>query len=89
MFEHVADDRAYGSASRHRDFRALGAKRFDVRGLQIFDVFWQVSIQENVDEDKLARVYSFDQVGSFVARPIGLALAGPVAQAVGMEFVAV
>ncbi len=54
-------------------------------GLQIFDVFWQVSIQENVDEDKLARVYSFDLVGSFVARPVGLALAGPVAEAVGFD----
>jgi MFS family permease len=54
-------------------------------GLQIFDVFWQVSIQENVDEDKLARVYSFDLVGSFVARPVGLALAGPVAVAVGLN----
>ena len=54
-------------------------------GLQIFDVFWQVSIQENVDDDKLARVYSFDLVGSFVARPVGLALTGPVAQLVGLD----
>jgi MFS family permease len=54
-------------------------------GLQIFDVFWQLSIQENIPEDKLARVYSFDLVGSFVARPLGIALVGPVAQAVGFE----
>jgi MFS family permease len=54
-------------------------------GLQIFDVFWQVSIQENIAEDKLARVYSFDMVGSFVARPVGLALTGPVAEAVGFR----
>ena len=54
-------------------------------GLQIFDVFWQVSIQENVDDDKLARVYSFDLVGSFVARPVGLALTGPLAEAVGFD----
>ena len=52
-------------------------------GLQIFDVFWQVAIQENIPDDKLARVYSFDLVGSFVARPVGLALTGPVAEAVG------
>ncbi len=38
-------------------------------GLQIFDVNWQLSIQQNIPEDKLARVYSFDLVGSFVARP--------------------
>jgi MFS family permease len=52
-------------------------------GLQIFDVFWDLSIQQNVDPDKLARVYSFDIVGSFVARPLGLALTGPVAVLVG------
>ncbi|WP_395659674.1 MFS transporter [Nocardioides sp.] len=54
-------------------------------GLQIFDVQWQVSIQQNIPEDKLARVYSFDMVGSFVARPLGLALTGPVAAAVGYD----
>ncbi|CAI9398989.1 MFS transporter [Nocardioides sp. T2.26MG-1] len=54
-------------------------------GLQIFDVFWQVSIQENIAEDKLARVYSFDLVGSFIARPIGLAATGPIAEAVGFD----
>jgi MFS family permease len=52
-------------------------------GLQVFDVFWQVSIQENVAEDKLARVYSFDAVGSFVMRPIGLVLTGPLAAVFG------
>ncbi|WP_432189041.1 MFS transporter [Streptomyces sp. Tue6028] len=54
-------------------------------GLQIFDVFWQLSIQENVPEEKLARVYSFDMVGSFVARPVGLLLTGPIATAVGLH----
>jgi MFS family permease len=53
--------------------------------LQIFSVQWEVSIQERVPEDKLARVYSFDLVGSFVARPLGLALTGPVAEAVGFD----
>lgn len=54
-------------------------------GLQIFDVSWQVSIQENIAEDKLARVYSFDMVGSFVARPVGLVVTGPVAEVVGFD----
>jgi MFS family permease len=54
-------------------------------GLQVFDVQWQVAIQENVPEEKLARVYSFDAVGSFVARPLGLVLTGPVAEAVGFS----
>ena len=35
--------------------------------------------------DKLARVYSFDMIGSFIARPVGLALTGPVAELVGFR----
>ncbi|MCW2758921.1 MAG: major facilitator superfamily 1 [Nocardioidaceae bacterium] len=54
-------------------------------GLEIFSVGWDLSIQENVAPDKLSRVYSFDMVGSFIARPIGLALTGPVAGAVGFR----
>lgn len=54
-------------------------------GLEIFSVNWDLSIQQNVDEDKLARVYSFDLVGSFVMRPLGLAFTGPVAEAVGND----
>ena len=54
-------------------------------GLQIFSVQWETSIQENIADDMLARVYSFDLVGSFVARPIGLALTGPVAVLVGFD----
>jgi len=54
-------------------------------GLEIFSVGWELSIQQNVPEDKLARVYAFDMVGSFVARPLGLALTGPVAQVIGFQ----
>ncbi|MGN6250594.1 MAG: MFS transporter [Marmoricola sp.] len=54
-------------------------------GLEIFSVAWDLSIQENVPPDKLARVFSIDMIGSFVARPLGLALTGPIAQAVGFR----
>jgi MFS family permease len=54
-------------------------------GLEIFSVNWDLSIQQNVVEDKLARVYSFDIMGSYVARPIGLAVTGPVATVVGFD----
>lgn len=54
-------------------------------GLEIFSVNWDLSIQQNVAADKLARVYSFDIVGSYVARPVGLALTGPIAAAVGLD----
>jgi hypothetical protein len=52
-------------------------------GLEIFSVNWDLSIQQNVAPDKLARVYSFDVVGSYVARPLGLAITGPVGEVVG------
>ncbi|MGL5927677.1 MAG: MFS transporter, partial [Dermatophilaceae bacterium] len=38
---------------------------------------------QNVTEERLARVYSFDAVGSFVARPLGLVLVGPVTAVTG------
>ena len=54
-------------------------------GLQIFSVQWETAIQQNIPDDKLARVYSFDLVGSFVARPLGLVLTGPIAAVVGFQ----
>ena len=54
-------------------------------GLQLFSVSWDLAIQENIAEDMLARVYSFDTVGSYVCRPLGLALTGPVAAVVGTD----
>jgi MFS family permease len=52
-------------------------------GLEIFSVWWDTSIQQQVAPDRLARVYSFDAVGSFAMRPLGLALTGPIAEAFG------
>lgn len=54
-------------------------------GLEIFSVNWDLSIQQNIPADKLARVYSFDLVGSFMARPVGLALTGPVSAVTGVS----
>ncbi|HZN73149.1 MAG TPA: MFS transporter [Micromonosporaceae bacterium] len=48
-----------------------------------FAVAWDTSVQQYVPADKLARVYSYDLLGSIVAVPIGQVVAGPVALAVG------
>jgi MFS family permease len=58
-----------------------------VAGLAVeqFGIAWETTMQEHVPPDKLARVYSYDMVGSFVAIPIGQVAAGPVAQAIGVE----
>ena len=44
-----------------------------------------MSLQENVPADRLARVYSYDALGSFVAIPLGEVLAGPLASRFGTE----
>jgi len=54
-------------------------------GIEQFGVAWETTMQEHVPADKLARVYSYDMVGSFVAIPVGQILAGPIAGAVGVE----
>lgn len=48
-------------------------------------VAWDVSLQENVPADKLARVYSYDVLGSIIAVPIGQVAAGPLAERWGRE----
>ncbi|GAA3963229.1 MFS transporter [Actinoplanes auranticolor] len=54
-------------------------------GIEQLAVAWETTMQEYVPADKLARVYSYDMVGSFVAIPVGQVLAGPIAQVVGVQ----
>jgi MFS family permease len=49
-----------------------------------FAIAWETSIQEHIPADKLARVYSYDALGSFIAIPIGQVAVGPLALAVGV-----
>ena len=42
-------------------------------------------MQEHVPAETLARVYSYDALGSFVAIPIGQVAIGPLALAVGFD----
>ncbi len=50
-----------------------------------FTVAWDVSMQENIPADRLARVYSLDALGSFVAIPVGQLAAGPIASEAGLR----
>ena len=54
-------------------------------GIEIFGVFWDTSLQQNIPQEKLSRVYSYDALGSFVLIPVGLIAAGPLAEAVGAD----
>jgi MFS family permease len=54
-------------------------------GIETFGVLWDTTMQQEIPKEKLSRVYSYDALGSFVLIPIGLAAAGPVADAVGVQ----
>jgi MFS family permease len=51
--------------------------------IEQFGIAWETSVQEHIPPDKLARVYSYDALGSFVAIPLGEVSAGPVAKLIG------
>jgi predicted MFS family arabinose efflux permease len=53
--------------------------------LEQFGVAWDVSLQENIPADRLARVYSYDAMGSFIALPVGEMAVGPVSGLIGRE----
>lgn len=53
--------------------------------MELGAVAWDVSMQENVPADKLARVYSYDVLGSVIAVPMGQMAAGPLAERWGRE----
>jgi MFS family permease len=51
--------------------------------MEQFTIAWDLSLQENVPGEKLARVYSYDMIGSYVAVPVGQLAVGPVAAVAG------
>jgi MFS family permease len=54
-------------------------------GLAIHIALWFTVFQQNVPEESLSRVSSYDSFGSFVLIPLGAALAGPVAAVIGVH----
>jgi MFS family permease len=53
-------------------------------GLELFNVLWVTALQQHIPSERLARVTSYDALGSFVLIPTGFALAGPAAGAFGL-----
>jgi predicted MFS family arabinose efflux permease len=51
----------------------------------IFNTFWFTAVQSDVPADELARVFSWDYLGSVVILPVGQALAGPVGGLLGLS----
>jgi MFS family permease len=53
--------------------------------MEIMMVQWTVALARNIPPEKLARVSSYDALGSVFAMPVGAVVAGPVAAAVGVS----
>ena len=52
-------------------------------GISLFDVWWNTAMAERIPPQSLSRVSAFDWMGSLALLPIGYALSGPVAEAIG------
>jgi MFS family permease len=52
-------------------------------GVETFAVLWETTIQQEIPQEKLSRVSSYDALGSFALIPLGLAIVGPAAELFG------
>jgi MFS family permease len=53
--------------------------------VEMMMVVWTVTMARNIPPDKLARVSSYDVLGSVMAMPAGALIAGPLAAAIGIS----
>ncbi len=51
----------------------------------LYLVLWDTTLQEQVPREALARVASFERLAVYAPLPLGMALAGPVAAAIGVS----
>lgn len=56
-------------------------------GTSFWGVMWATSVQTQVQPDVLNRIHAYDVAGSLAMMPVGQALAGPAASAVGADHV--
>lgn len=55
--------------------------------IDVFEVLWDTTLQHHVPHGALARIGSYDAVGSFALGPVCLAVVGPLADTVGARTV--
>jgi predicted MFS family arabinose efflux permease len=51
----------------------------------LWGAIWSTALQREVPKESLSRVSAFDGMGTLLTRPIGVALAAPLAGAVGLR----
>ncbi|WP_405014303.1 MFS transporter [Kitasatospora sp. NBC_01539] len=54
-------------------------------GVTVFGVNWMVALQQEVPAAMFSRVSAYDHLGSIALTPLGTALAGPAADALGLD----
>jgi MFS family permease len=54
-------------------------------GIEIFGVLWDTAVMQEIPQEKLSRISSYDALGSWVLMPLGYIAAGPVAAAIGIR----
>jgi MFS family permease len=52
-------------------------------GSETFGIMWDTTMQQEIPQEKLSRVYSYDALGSFILIPLGVAIVGPVSEVLG------
>lgn len=52
---------------------------------ELFAVYWYTALHEHVAPEALARVSSYDALGSIALSPLGLVAAGPLAAVIGLD----
>jgi MFS family permease len=54
-------------------------------GIEIFNLGWNLAMQEHVPDEMLSRAFSYDMFGSIIAIPIGQLVVGPLGVAFGVQ----
>jgi MFS family permease len=54
-------------------------------GMGMFGALWQTTLMQHVREEALSRVSAWDWMGSYLFLPLGLVLAGPVSDVIGVS----
>jgi MFS family permease len=54
-------------------------------GMGLFTALWQTTLQQHVPEEALSRVSAWDWMGSYLFLPLGLVLAGPISDVIGVS----
>jgi MFS family permease len=58
---------------------------FSGLSIGVAGTLWETTVQRNVPAGALSRVSAYDWMGSTALRPLGLAIVGPIAEAVGVK----